>query len=512
MKNQMIFKVLMFSFSIFAFLGGVVLFIISPELALGYKILVLCCGISILGISFGIFALIEAISALFEKMDMDSSLTRENLTASKEAVEILEALNVIEIKKNKTVKDIYELISTGKVSNKETGTILDKADNPVKVEINSEKLELLLEDIKTLLSSRTVEKEVVSERNKEELLEEEIKFELKEEADEENIVTEIFKEEALNIIEENNFNEQINDSFDEQAIDTAVEEEKIETESVEVKEEILTADLEEDKNKILYDLESDIEIEEKEQSFTQPFEDEINPINKTTEIMSAGDYFNGPQLDESKIQKRIDETNFLNAAEPKEEMVYGLVAEEQSVKKNENKIQFADTVIEDLIRDILEKPSEEILESDLEGIDVLLAGNQGVKRLEGVEKLENLQKLDLWKAEISDIEILKGLKKLVYLRLSKTMVKDITPLKELENLEELYLQEVPIQTLKPLSSLQRLKYLYLEKTKIDSLEPLLEISTLEELYLWGAIIDLTPGGVNSEVLKTLESRGCSIIK
>ena len=141
MKNQMILKVLMFSFSIFVFLGGGVLFILSPELAIGYKILVLCCGISILGISFGIFALIEAMSTLFQKMDTETTVIKENLSASKEAVEILEALNVIEIKKNKTVKDIYEIMSSGGMPNKEVGAILTQSANQVKVEINSEKLD-----------------------------------------------------------------------------------------------------------------------------------------------------------------------------------------------------------------------------------------------------------------------------------------------------------------------------------------------------------------------------------
>lgn len=495
MKNQTIAKALMFVLGLFILFGGAALFVLAPELQLGYKVIIISAGISLMGIIIGVYAVIETIANLYEKFDSESAILKEGIGLCKEAVEILEAVNVVEIKKNKTVKDIYDMLSTGSASPSEGTPAPHGVEHNLKVEVDTSKLEKLLTEIKISLetqpvyqntSSTNFEKEIFPKQSIEEIVNEE---KLHEEVEEMNKISE-----------------------DTTSYYTTAESSVSEPEIIIPAETEMEAEIEEE-SEISTTVEENIEFE------SAPLEEEPVVQEAKPAIMSAGDYF---AEDEPKVNKVYDIEEPTQPAEskietPKEEitqnMVYGLVAEEPSVQKEDKRvIKFADVVIEDIVRDMLEKPSEDIFESDIVDIDVLLAGNQGVKRLEGVENLINLQKLDLWKAEISSIEILKPLKKLLYLRLSKTMVSDLSPIRELENLEELYLQEVPVESLKPLSSLQRLKYLYLEKTKIDSLEPLLEISTLEELYLWGSVVDLTPGGINSEVLKKLESRGCSIIK
>lgn len=96
-----------------------------------------------------------------------------------------------------------------------------------------------------------------------------------------------------------------------------------------------------------------------------------------------------------------------------------------------------------------------------------------------------LQVLDLSNNSLSDIENLRGLKKLIELDLSSNELQQIYSLEDLFNLEVLNLSDNRILYLKPLSALQKLKDLDLSDNELVFLHFLHSLTQLTSLNLSG---------------------------
>jgi len=172
-----------------------------------------------------------------------------------------------------------------------------------------------------------------------------------------------------------------------------------------------------------------------------------------------------------------------------------------------SQVYFADAQLQACVKSALgitTDPTEE----DMQRLDGLDAGNQGITDLTGLEHATNATYLDLGRNdEIRDLTPLSGLESLAYLDVDYCQVRDLEPLRGLVNLIELHLEYnlglsnldpleglvclevlhlqycLEISDLQPLSGLTRLRTLSLTRNRISDLEPLSGLASLEGLYL-----------------------------
>lgn len=519
-------------------------FVLDSGMSIILKLLILLSGAALLLLLILLAQIAEGVVSLAEEYKNGAQLRKESGGHIKDSMEILEAINVVELKKNKSVKDIADILAeaapilkekseSGISTEKIEQLLIEISENIKNLELKSVQsfpnvqIEQLKEEVQTVgaeLSLENVnlqeEKEVADAAEESAVLEELADSETEKEFAEESHILEEESYASVEDVVENEAREekQIPDKYEltienEFGID---EEEELNSEELSEDKEESSINMEEIQSRedqsAVAEIAEETEIgeeviEKKEVNEEERIEVEeggekapIQPVD-SIKIMSASDYF--------EEEENVEYTPVPEKKEIKNDMLFGLMAEELVPKKEKKSVYFSDVRLEELIRDMIDKPTGDIAEDEIADITELKAGNRGIKKLEGIENIVNLEELDLWKAEISDISLLANLKKLVYLRLSKTGVKDLTPLKELPNLEELYLQEIPATDLTPVGELKSLKMLYLEKTKFDSLEPLLLIPDLQELYLWGADIG---SETNKIVMRKLEEKGCRITK
>lgn len=118
-----------------------------------------------------------------------------------------------------------------------------------------------------------------------------------------------------------------------------------------------------------------------------------------------------------------------------------------------------------------------------EGVTQLLASNNQIKSINGIEAMKNLEILDLGNNAIEDLSALPALKKLNQLRLAKNEVKDIKPLLGLTQLEKLSLAYNKVRDIEGLASLEKLNYLSLSSNEIKAVDTLKPLKNLQVLNL-----------------------------
>lgn len=157
---------------------------------------------------------------------------------------------------------------------------------------------------------------------------------------------------------------------------------------------------------------------------------------------------------------------------------------------NPDIVTFTDINLENAIRKNINKPTGDLLKSDIKAIVALDAGNNSISELGGIENLINLQRLNLNSDtnlsnpnQISDISALKGLTKLSSLRLSNNQINNIDTLKSLKKLTSLDLSGNQIQDISTLVGLTKLTSLYLSGNQISDIIYLKKLTQLRNLYL-----------------------------
>ena len=163
---------------------------------------------------------------------------------------------------------------------------------------------------------------------------------------------------------------------------------------------------------------------------------------------------------------------------------------------------FADTLkkrllpdrrLEIAVREALRKQEGRILESDLEGLTKLYAGEKKVIDLSGIEHCTNLQSLNVYDNQLRDIAPLSNLTNLQELVLTAGGIRDIKPLSNLTKLRRLRMGSNLIVDIRSLSGLVDLQELYLWNNQISSISPLSNLTNLQRLGLGNnQIINISP--------------------
>ncbi len=109
-------------------------------------------------------------------------------------------------------------------------------------------------------------------------------------------------------------------------------------------------------------------------------------------------------------------------------------------------IAFPDKNLETIIRNTLDKPSdEEILSTDLAKLKELSIQNSNVFDLTGLEYCINLTFLEIRGAPVTDISPLSSLTKLSALHIFNTQINEISPISNLTELRTLGFGESPVR-------------------------------------------------------------------
>lgn len=171
-------------------------------------------------------------------------------------------------------------------------------------------------------------------------------------------------------------------------------------------------------------------------------------------------------------------------------------------------ISFSDKNLENVIREVINKPTGDMFLSDVQMITSLDAESKNIESLEGIQYLSNLIVLGLWENDINDISPIKSLSQLEQLFLDGNNISDLKPLSMLNRVFNLGLGGNNIQDISPLANLANLQMLNISNNYISDLEPLLNINFLECLDLSGRnnITDFSPLK-NISTLKELEIYG-----
>ena len=170
-----------------------------------------------------------------------------------------------------------------------------------------------------------------------------------------------------------------------------------------------------------------------------------------------------------------------------------LITSSPDEETNGEETPFADSNLEEAVREAISKPEGPILPPDLEQLTFLLASGQYIRDITGLELCTNLRDLELANNYISDISPLAPLTRLTHLNLQENQIIDVSPPANLTSLESLDLGSNPLDDITPLTSLSNLTRLSIFDSPIADISPLSSLTNLIELILTGnQISDVSP--------------------
>lgn len=146
-------------------------------------------------------------------------------------------------------------------------------------------------------------------------------------------------------------------------------------------------------------------------------------------------------------------------------------------------VVFPDPNLEAAIREAINKPTGDILVTDLLGLTSFTAHSRAIQNLTGLEYAVNLEWLDLTSNQISSMSPLAGLTKLQVLYLQSNQITGIFSLSSITSLQFLDLYNNQISDLGPLSSLGSLSSLNLGSNQISDIVPLVGLTNLTYIGL-----------------------------
>ena len=161
----------------------------------------------------------------------------------------------------------------------------------------------------------------------------------------------------------------------------------------------------------------------------------------------------------------------------KEDGNTGVVNSNKPLPKAVSEKLITDPIVEEAIREELEKSTGELTEADLEKVTMLsLKEKRLIEVPKGLEKLTQLRKLYLWGNQLTDVKGLEKLTKLEMLSLSKNQLTSVRGLEKITQLRALALNGNQLTDVKGLENLTQLTELVLinnpdlTKAQIDELK------------------------------------------
>jgi internalin A len=149
-------------------------------------------------------------------------------------------------------------------------------------------------------------------------------------------------------------------------------------------------------------------------------------------------------------------------------------------------VVFPDPALEAVIRDTLAMPVGDIHDSNLEVIDILHAGEQGIVDITGIGHCINLEVLDLNGNAVTDLSELSGLSNLYVLDLDENGLENIAPLSDVPSLTTLTLSYNKFQSGdldEVLAHLPNLTFLNLSGNYLGGIGNISLLANLERLHL-----------------------------
>lgn len=170
-------------------------------------------------------------------------------------------------------------------------------------------------------------------------------------------------------------------------------------------------------------------------------------------------------------------------------------------ESQEEEIVFADPVLENIMRKLVDNPEGALTRESLKAVENLNIGIDGentpedekIHDLTGLQYCMNLSGLALYGHAVEDISPLAGLTGLKYLDLGGNPIGDISALSNLHELRELSIWGTDVGDLSPLAGCAELTGLYANVNKIEDISALAGLSQLSILDLGeNAIHDVSP--------------------
>jgi hypothetical protein len=148
-------------------------------------------------------------------------------------------------------------------------------------------------------------------------------------------------------------------------------------------------------------------------------------------------------------------------------------------------VLFTDTALERAVRLALMRPTEPLRRSHVVALHYLLADNQGIADLTGLEYCTSLQMLTLPNNSIRNLQPLAACRRLRVLSVVNNQITDLTPLASLDSLTAFLASRNPISDLSALAGLSSLTDLSLAAVSTGDFSVLSGLASLESLDLSG---------------------------
>jgi len=178
-------------------------------------------------------------------------------------------------------------------------------------------------------------------------------------------------------------------------------------------------------------------------------------------------------------------------------------------------VVFPDANLDSLIRRVINKPTGDILATDLVGpsgtrVEGLIADNADIADLTGLDYCTDLTTLNLGRNQIEDISALVSLTRLKNLNLEGNSISDISALGGLTSLTKLYLYWNQITDISAVASLTSLTTLHLDGNQISDISALVVNAGVDfgdSVWLEGNPLSEDAACVD---IPTLEERGVNV--
>ena len=175
-------------------------------------------------------------------------------------------------------------------------------------------------------------------------------------------------------------------------------------------------------------------------------------------------------------------------------LVVGLFSCKKSSTNSEPKIiTFPDANFELVIREALETPTGDILDTDMESLIYLDGSARSIADITGIEYCLNLDTLRITNNQIEDISLLARLDGLIFLSIGSNPITDISVLSNLTNLKRLHMGNIQATDYSIIASLSLLEIFGVAGCNIVNIDFLTNLPNLIKLYLSNNLItDIKP--------------------
>ncbi len=129
-------------------------------------------------------------------------------------------------------------------------------------------------------------------------------------------------------------------------------------------------------------------------------------------------------------------------------------------------------------------PDATITPADMERLRIIVADDQEIGDLRGLEFATQLERIEFRRNSIIDLSPLRNLTRLNNIKLRGNQITDITPLENLTRVDWLGLEQNQITDLSPLGKLTKLQGVGISGNPVTDVSPLADLTSLERIDAW----------------------------